>query len=111
MLQGSWSGTGILVTQGSGEGGREVGAPQHTVGLTECEPSSLVQAPPCTDGKTEAQRGQVTSSGTHSRPCSGTLGATLALGTSKEGRGERQSKEPRLGRWAGIWGPLGSLCQ
>ena len=70
-------------------GGWEVRA-QHTVGLMECELSSFVQAPHFTDGETEAQRGQVTFPGTHSRPSSGTPEAAFALGRGRGslGRGD-----------------------
>ena len=60
------------------------------------ELSSLVQAPHLTDGENEAQGGQVTSPGTHSRPCSGTQGLRLLWGGGAgvgEGRGEGLPRE------------------
>lgn len=77
-----------------GSGGGEVRA-QHTVELIEV--NSLPLPEPFNDVETEAQRGQVTPSGPHSRPRSGIPGATFALrgvgwgeervGQSREGPG------------------------
>lgn len=79
-----------------GSGGGEVRA-QHTVELIEV--NSLPLPETFNDVETEAQRGQVTPSGPHSRPRSGIPGATFAL------RGGGEGGNPGRGHGSrGFWG-------